>query len=598
VETLRREHLRQVSHLHRAAPVRGWSRTGWSSLRSPTLLAAVVLGVVTLVLRLSYAASGPTGSASASYVIGSGRFDVTRGAPGAPGYWLYVAAGHAVHVVTGLSPVHSLVLLAALASAGAAALTCVVGTDLGGRWVGLAAGALVASAPVSWFAGATVATYSFDALVGALVVVLAHRARPYGAHGVAAVVGLGAGFRPWVVPLFALLAAIAVVASVRTVGQLLATVVGAVGSVAVWFVPMILVQPGGAHAWLHAVRAQISSGAHASSVFAASSSGAVTNLGTFAAWTLVSLAGAVVVGALATVGIMAARIVTRRPAGDASLRIWSTPAMPGERSERPWYQTTGAVLVAAVVPPVAVVSLGRFAAGGDVLSYLAPATVLLLLPVGRLVHHRVGGVRRTAAVVATVVVAATVAVNVQRFVAAPGILPADIARHQPGLWISRARYQAPYADTAATIGAADRADRAFAQLRSMVDPATDVIVCVSTSDAASAQNGAAVFRSIGLELPGVRVALVHPFADMELGGLLYPHHGRTLAVGPGGHALFLVPPSPASAPAPAPALGTLAAYGLAVRTPRRVAGFDVWRVAPGATLFGVRVTAVAGDRPL
>ena len=53
-----------------------------------------------------------------------------------------MAAGHAIHVVSGLSPVHSLVLLAALASAGAAGLTCVAGTALGGRGIGIAAGSL------------------------------------------------------------------------------------------------------------------------------------------------------------------------------------------------------------------------------------------------------------------------------------------------------------------------------------------------------------------------------------------------------------------------------------------------------------------------
>jgi hypothetical protein len=104
---------------------------------------------------------------------------------------------------------------------------------------------------------------------------------------------------------------------------------------------------------------------------------------------------------------------------------------------------------------VAVVTLDQFPGGGAVLSYLVPATVLLLLPVGRLLHHRARGVRRTTTIVATVLVAGIVGVNVQRFVAAPGILPASVARDHPGLWISKARYQSPYADTASTIRAAD-----------------------------------------------------------------------------------------------------------------------------------------------
>jgi len=457
VGTLGRENLRQVSHLHRDS-VRGWSTGGASWLRSPTLAASVAIGLVTLVLRLSYGASRPTDTSGARFVLGSEHFDVTHGAPPAPGAWLYVAAGHAVRVVTGLSPVHSLVLVAAVLSAAAAGLTCVAGTALGGRFVGVAAGSLVASAPVSWFAGATVSTYSVDASLAALLIVLARRAQPYRAHGVVAVLALGlaAGVSLSVVPGFVLLAAVAVVGSVRTVGQLLTAVVAGIGSVAVWLVPVILIQPGGLRAWLHAVHVQVSHAAHASSVFVAPSSGAVTNVGTFGGWSLVSLGPVIVVALVAVIVLAVARVATGQPGGNASLRIWSAATEPRDRIERPWYQGTGAILVAALIPPVAVVTLWQFTAGGAVLSYLVPATVLALLPVARLLHHRARGVRRAAVVVATVLVVAVVVVNAQRFVAAPGILPANVARHHPGWWISKARYQSPYADTADTIRAADR----------------------------------------------------------------------------------------------------------------------------------------------
>jgi hypothetical protein len=372
-----------------------------------------------------------------------------------------VEVGRAIHVMTGLSPVRSLVLLAALASAAAAAFTCVAGTALGGRWVGIAAAALVATAPVSWFAGATVSAYSFDALVGALLVVLARRARPSRAHGVLAVVtlGLGAGIHLSLVPAFALLTAIAVVASVRTVGQLLAVIAAGAASVAAWFVPLVVIQPGGLHAWLHFVRAQVSHTAHSSSVFVAPTARAITNVGTFGAWSLVTLAPVIVMSLLGVLVLVGVRIATRQPGGNVSLRIWSTGDETADRVERPSYQGTGAVLGAALVPPVAVVTLYRFGAGGAVLSYLVPATVLFLLPAARLLHHRARGVRRATAVVATLLVAGAVALNVERFVGAPGILPATVARDHPGLWISQARYQAPYADTAATISAADRRHR-------------------------------------------------------------------------------------------------------------------------------------------
>jgi hypothetical protein len=139
-------------------------------------------------------------------VLGSYHFDVTHGAPSPPGYWLYVAFAHALHVVTGLDTVRSLVLLAALASAAAATLTAVAGTLLVDRWVGIAAAVLVASTPVSWFNGSIVSTYSFCALVGVLLVVLARLARPGTGHGIVAVLvlGIATGFMPWVLPMFAL----------------------------------------------------------------------------------------------------------------------------------------------------------------------------------------------------------------------------------------------------------------------------------------------------------------------------------------------------------------------------------------------------------
>ncbi len=457
VRALGREDLRQVSHLHRAS-VRGWAprRASWTG--SPTFLVSLIIGIVTVVLRLSYAATAPTDAVGAGLVKGSGHFDVTRGAPRAPGAWLYVAVGHGIAVVTGLSAVHSLVLLAALASAGAAALTCVAGTALGGLWVGIGSAAVVASAPVSWFAGSTVSAYGFETVIGTLLIVLARRAWPYRAHGAlaVAVLMLGGGVRLSIIPAFAFLAAIAVVASVRTVGQLLATVAAGLAGLAVWLVPVVFIQPGGISVWLHAVHVQISDAAHQSSVFVAPAAGTVTNIGTFGGWSLVSLGPVVAVGLVGVVALAGARIVTRHPAGNIRLRIWSRPSEPRAGIERPRYQHTGAILGAAVIPPLALVTLGQFAGGGDVLWYLAPVTVLMLLPAGRLLHHRSRGVRLGAAVVATVLVAGTVGVNVQRFVAGPGILPASVMQHHRNWWISQRRYQAPYADTDAAIRAADR----------------------------------------------------------------------------------------------------------------------------------------------
>src|SRR3984957_17641712 len=132
----------------------------------------------TLVLRLLTAANGRTDWDSAQYAAAVGHFDVTHGEPQPPGYWLYVMAGRLIHQVSGLGTIHSLVLVAALASAAAAGLTALAGRELGGAWVGLASGLVVATSPFAWFSGSTVATYSFDMVGCSLLIILAWRGRP------------------------------------------------------------------------------------------------------------------------------------------------------------------------------------------------------------------------------------------------------------------------------------------------------------------------------------------------------------------------------------------------------------------------------------
>jgi len=103
-----------------------------------------VVALVALVARLATRASGPTDWDSSQYAAAVARFDVTHGRPQPPGYFLYVVAGRLVHD-TGLGTVDSLVFVSAVASALAAGLVVVAGRDLGGRWVGVAAGLLIAT---------------------------------------------------------------------------------------------------------------------------------------------------------------------------------------------------------------------------------------------------------------------------------------------------------------------------------------------------------------------------------------------------------------------------------------------------------------------
>ena len=565
--------------------------------RARPWVAPSAVGVVALVLRLLTAATGPTDWDSAQYALATGHFDVTHGQPQPPGYWLYVESGRALSHLTGLGTVRALVVVAALASGAAAGLTVVAGRDLGGPWVGLAAGAVVATSPFAWFSGSVVATYSFDLLACSLLIVLAWRARPASWHGVAAVaaVGLLAGFRQSIVQSFALLALVPVVSSTRTWRLLAATVGAALVSVAIWFVPMVATQPGGFATWVHATRIEATGAAQATSVLDHAPNGA-TNLGTFAGYTAVALAPLALLAVLAGV-VLAVRAV-RSPAGAGA-----TTSDEEADGPRPWYQSRAAVLGAALVPPILLVALVQFAKGGYLLAYLPAAVIALLLPLGALTGtlpdtHRRRGARRTVRrrrvslpwlAVASLGVAVVVVLGAQRFLAGDGVLPATWVRSSGALWLVQPRYQAPYADTRSAIRSADAIDAALIGLGPAVDRTSDVIV-FDTVD-----GGDAIYRNAGWALPADRVALVAPGSVQynELHGSLYYASGHTVAVGPAG-SVFLVA-SPAL-----DGVSSLAAEGdaLPVATPRPIGGYRVFKILPGVSLLGVQIVSTAGPRPL
>jgi hypothetical protein len=569
-----------------------------------------VVAAVTLGLRLATAASGPTDWDSAQYAAGVARFDVTHGRPQPPGYWLYVVAGRWVVRLTGISTIHALVVVSALASAAAAGVTVSAGSRMGGRWLGVAAGAVVATSPFVWFSGSVVATYSFDALACAVLLVLAWDARPGSWHGIGAVVALGllSGFRPSILQAFAVLALLAVVGSTRTIGRLVGTVAAGAAAVAVWFLPMVAQQPGGLSAWTRATHAETVGAVQVTSVLD-HAAGARTNLGIFAATTVVALAPVAVVGLVAGLALAVRRLV-RGPVRPGAAPDPTEPDIggdgdgdrPGPPWRRPWYQGRAAVLGAALVPPMAIVALVQFAKGGYVLAYLPAAVIALLLPAAALTRrvvrprahaaHSPRDARRTSvvwAVVLSVAVGGVVALGAQRFLAGGGVLPQRQLRSAGGLWLQQARYQAPYPDTRPTIRAADRIDAALVALRPTLDPSRDVVV-FDTVD-----GGDAIYRNAGWALPDVRVTLIQPGGVLynQLGGSLFYARGTTVAAGPDG-TVFLV-----SSPV-LPGLATLTAegYAIPVDTPTPIGGYLVWRLVPGATVLGVTAVSRAGPRPL
>ena len=548
-----------------------------------------VVALVTLGLRLLTAANGPTDWDSAQYAAAVGHFDVTHGQPQPPGYWLYVVSGRLIHQVSRLGTIHSLVLVAALASAAAAGLTTVAGRDLGGTWVGLASGLVVATCPFAWFSGSIVATYSFDMLGCSLLVILAWRARPGSWHGLAAVVALGllAGFRPSMIQSFAVLALIPVAASTRRWGQLGLTVVAGAAAVGVWLVPMTLSQPGGFSAWLRATRIEATGAAQSTSVFDHAAAGA-TNLGTFAAFTVVALAPLALVALLAGAALgIRSRLADRGPGlpePDGVAR--GTPSWT-----RPWYQSRTSVLGAAIVPPMLLVALVQFAKGGYLLAYLPAAVIALLLPLGALTRRSPWDARSSPGwtVVTSVAVLAVAAIGAQRFLGGDGVLPERFVASSGHLWLDQPRYQAPYTDTRHTILSVDAIDSALHGLGPSVAPRRDVVV-FDTVD-----GGQNIYRNAGWALPEDRIALVQPgrVAYNQLQGALFYASGTTVEVGPSGSVLLVASPS-------LPGLAPLTAEGKAVpvATPQPIGGYRVWRILPGSSILGVGLVATNGPRPL
>jgi hypothetical protein len=549
-----------------------------------------IVFAATLVLRLVTAASGPTDWDSAQYAAAVDHFDVSHGQPQPPGYWLYVQSGRLLHHLFGLGIIHSLVLVAAVASAAGAGLTAVAGRDLGGWWTGVAAGAVVATCPFAWFSGSIVATYSFDLVAGPLLIILAWRARPGSWHGVGAVVALGllAGFRQSILQTFLILALVAVAGSTRRWGRLALTVSAGLAAVAVWLVPMAVTQPGGLGAWVHATRTEATGAARATSVLDHAAAGA-TNIGTFAAYTALALGALAVLSVLGALALLGRRLRST-PDGAPARSSPPSPGGAGHRWERPWYQRRWAILGAAIVPPVAVVTLVAFAKGGYLLAYLPAATIALLLPLGALIHRTAEGRASPGwLALASLGVALVVGLGTQRFVSGDGVLPQRWLRPNGSLWLEQPRYQAPYADTLPAIRAADAIDTALRGLGPSIRPGRDVVV-FDIPD-----GGGNIYRNAGWALPNDRLALIGPGYVLynQLHGALYYASGRTAAVGPSGSAFLVASPA-------LPGLASITAqgYALPVSTPRPIGGYRVWQILPGVSILGVRIVAQAGPRPL
>ncbi|HEY4928992.1 MAG TPA: hypothetical protein VIH95_07555, partial [Acidimicrobiales bacterium] len=265
---------------------------------------------------------------------------------------------------------------------------------------------------------------------------------------------------------------------------------------------------------------------------------------------------------------------------------------------RPWYQSRTVILLAATVPPMAVVALVQFAKGGYLLAYLPGAVIALLLVPAALLRtnpnrssapvHRSKGVL-VWGVVASIAVLAIAMFGADRFLTAAAVLPVPAHQGEHGPWLTQARYQAPYPNTRAAIRSADAMDEALARLGPLVDARRDVVVIDSVD------GGTEFYRNAGWSLPSKRVTLVAPgsAAYTEQGGSLYYQDQSTVPVAPGGWVYLVAAPN-------LPGLRQLAGTGKVtwLRHAPRIGDYLVFRIAPGSSILGVHVTVVPGPRPL
>jgi hypothetical protein len=510
----------------------------------------VVAGFVAFVLYWSTRAGAPTEWDGVQLTLGLDRFDVRQDSPHAPGYWNYVVLGRLFRALTPLSGTQALVLASALAAAVTVGLVGLLGRDLGGRWLGIAAAAIVGTTPFFWFYGSSVATYVFDALAGVVLMLLAWRARPHGWQGIAAAatLGISAGFRQTsILILFPLALVAALRANGRDLRAWILSAATGLAAIALWAVPMLLEQPGGLEEVLHNNEFNWDQAAGRTAVWLDGTEPG-RNFKQFTAHLIAA------VGLVALLGLAALVVgIWRRNRGTPGRATRFTPVE---------------LLAIGAVPPVLFMTLVHFGKSGYLLALLPAAVLLALWPVARL-----RGQWRAAGTFLVVLVALF---GTQRFLYGAGALPDTLVDRGP--WFTARVNGAPFGGTRDVIEVADRYQDVFEEMRTRFDPERDVIVYTNG-------NGGHWFRHAMFALPEFTIHLNDGSDGLTGRGYQYQRERDVvIEVPPGGDALFAVD-LPTSEIADLQEQGRISGEFLE-------AGAGLWRVPPGESLFGLRVEEV------
>jgi hypothetical protein len=226
-----------------AASVRGVAprRTRRALLRSPAV-DALALFALALAMRLPFQTVVLYHWDSVLYALALTDFDVAESRPHPPGYLFYVATARLAQLALGDANA-SLVAVSLVGGALAVALTYLLGRQLYGRGVGVAAALLLAAATPFWYYSGVAYPYTLLASGSVGLALLAVRYWRGGGPSPAMLglcYGLAGGFRTDLLLFLAPLLAVAHLAHCRRAGRrrdLLVPLLGAVVGVLLWLVP-------------------------------------------------------------------------------------------------------------------------------------------------------------------------------------------------------------------------------------------------------------------------------------------------------------------------------------------------------------------------
>jgi 4-amino-4-deoxy-L-arabinose transferase-like glycosyltransferase len=341
---------------------------------------AAALSVLTVLSRLPYRTRILYNWDAVQFALALKEYDVVKHQPHPPGYILYVALGRLLNAWL-QDPTAAYVLLAIAFSGITTFVVYHLALAVYDRPTALAAAALLAVSPLSWFYGSVGLTYAGEALCASTVAYFTFRAlRGSETDGwlAAGYLGLAGGLRQSVLILLFPLWAVSVAVGVRRLRALAVGLAIMAGAVLTWFVPMVWLT-GGLERYLGA-SLELADG--------------------------VVKPTSIVGGPLDTTVRMSRYVLESVLVGlgPLALAVFLVPwyARRHGRGRREWF------LVGWTVPPVLVYTLVHFGQAGYVLTFL-PALVVLLsrvmlaaLGAAVVAGPRVRGLATTAAVMLVV----------------------------------------------------------------------------------------------------------------------------------------------------------------------------------------------------